>query len=301
MAKATCPNIVELAELIGRALPGDGQRELRTGVGIYRRSARDQPNHAATQPCFCVIAQGSKEVHTGDRTLRYDPAHYLINTLGGPVSSCVVHASPDEPYLALRLDLDPAEVTSVIVETLHAPPTGPGQSGFDVSPLDAALNNAVLRLARLAADDDAQTYNALGPLVRREIVYRLLTGAQQQRMQYLATRGGQSHRITEAVQRLQRDYDQPLRIEDLARQVGMSVSGFHAHFKTATAMTPLQYQKQLRLLEARRLMLDDALDAAEAGFRVGYEDASYFSRDYKKHFGEPPGRDIARLREQLVA
>lgn len=290
------PSTAELAELIATSLTGDGVIELRPGVWFYRRSAANRPNHSATGPSFCVIARGRKEVHAGDRTLRYDPAHYLISTLGGPATSCIIEATPEEPYLAFRLELDPAEVTSVMVETLHAPQSRPGLSGIDVSPLEDPLNNATFRLAYLAAMDNDQDYQALGPLVRREIIYRLLTGVQQQRMQYLAQHGGQAHRITRAVQRLQREFSKSLRVEDLAKEVGMSVSGFHAHFKTATEMTPLQYQKELRLLEARRLMLDENCDAAEAGHRVGYDDASYFSRDYKRHFNAPPKRDIAQLK-----
>jgi len=133
--------------------------------------------------------------------------------------------------------------------------------------------------------------------VIREIVYRLLTGEQGNRMRHLATFGGQAHRMVRAVEKLRTSFDKPLRIEAIARELGMSFSGFHAHFKAVTNMSPLQFQKQIRLQESRRLMVSENLDAAEAGFRVGYEDASHFSRDYKRHFGEPPVRDVERLGE----
>ena len=142
-----------------------------------------------------------------------------------------------------------------------------------------------------------EQYRVLGPLVIREIVYRLLIGEQAHRMRHLTTIGGQAHRIVKAVNKLREDFAKPLRIEDVAREIGMSVSGFHAHFKAVTAMSPLQFQKRLRLQEARRLMLTESLDAAEAGFQVGYDDASHFSREYKRLFGDPPLRDIHVLRE----
>jgi AraC-like DNA-binding protein len=164
-----------------------------------------------------------------------------------------------------------------------------------VSELNSDLLNACLRLVRLV-QSPAQ-YRVLGPLVIREIIYRLLTGEQGHRMRHLATIGGHAHRMVRAVTKLREEFAKPLRIEDVAREIGMSVSGFHAHFKAVTAMSPLQFQKQLRLQEARRLMLAESLDAAEAGFQVGYDDASHFSREYKRHFGDPPLRDIQNLRE----
>jgi AraC-like DNA-binding protein len=147
----------------------------------------------------------------------------------------------------------------------------------------------------------ASDYRVLAPLVIREIIYRLLTGTQGGRMRHLATFAGQAHRIVRAIENIRENFDQPLRIEDIARELSMSVSGFHSHFKAMTAMSPLQFQKQLRPQEARRLMLSENLDAAEGGYRVGYDDASHFNREYKRHFGEPPIRDVERLRELATA
>ena len=170
-----------------------------------------------------------------------------------------------------------------------------GMKAVDVSPLDANLLDATVRLVRLI--DTPGEYRALAPLIVREIVFRLLKGAQGNRMGHLATFGGQSHRMVRAVEKLRENFDKPLRIDAIARELAMSVSGFHAHFKAVTAMSTLQFQKQLRLQEARRLMLSEKFDAAEAGYRVGYDDASHFNREYKRHFGEPPVRDVERLRE----
>ncbi len=164
----------------------------------------------------------------------------------------------------------------------------------DVSPLDAGLLDAVVRLVRLV--DTPTDARVLAPLITREIVYRLLTGEQGGRLRQLAVLGGVTHRIADAVARLRKDFDQPLPVEKLARELGMSVSGFHEHFRTVTAMSPLQFQKQLRLQEARRLMLGEGLDAASAGLRVGYGDASHFNREYKRLFGAPPMHDVERLR-----
>jgi AraC-like DNA-binding protein len=166
---------------------------------------------------------------------------------------------------------------------------------LNVSPLDVSLLDAIVRLVRLL--DSSTDARFLAPLITREIVYRLLKGEQGGRLHHIAALGGHSHRIVRALERLRKDFDQPLRIEDIARELGMSVSGFHHHFRAVTAMSPLQFQKQLRLQEARRLMLGEDLDAASAGYRVGYSDASHFTREYKRLFGAPPVRDVERLRE----
>jgi AraC-like DNA-binding protein len=165
---------------------------------------------------------------------------------------------------------------------------------LNVSPLDVSLLDAIVRLVRLL--DSPTDARFLAPLITREIVYRLLKGEQGGRLHHIAALGGHSHRIVRALERLRKDFDQPLRIEDIARELGMSVSGFHHHFRAVTAMSPLQFQKQLRLQEARRLMLGENLDAASAGYRVGYSDASHFTREYKRLFGTPPMRDVERLR-----
>ncbi|MGO8670324.1 MAG: AraC family transcriptional regulator N-terminal domain-containing protein [Capsulimonadaceae bacterium] len=200
------------------------------------------------------------------------------------------------PYLSLRLDLDPAVVGSVMVEAGVGVPRSPGDArAMVVSALDVELLDATLRLVRLI--DTPGDARVLAPLVTRGIVFRLLMGEQGARLRHLPMLGGNSHVIARAVERLRKDFDRPLSIESIARDLGMSSSGFHHHFKAITDMSPLQYQKQIRLQEARRIMFGENVDAASAGFRVGYEDPSHFSRDYKRHFGQSPIKDVAQLRE----
>jgi AraC-like DNA-binding protein len=286
----------ELVERIARAIHDDGTATPLEGLMLRRASSPMELGHSVSYPSLCVIAQGSKELRLGDRRYRYDPAHYLITTAALPIASRVVEASPEHPYLGLVLRLDPTLVGSVLVEAGHlAPHRHVAVQAIDVSPLDADLLDAAVRLVRLV--DSPPNARFLMPLVMREIVYRLLIGEQGGRLRQLAALGGSTHRIVEAIERLRKDFDQPLRIEDLAREYGMSVSGFHHHFKAVTAMSPLQFQKQMRLQEARRLMLGEDLDASSAGHRVGYGDASHFTRDYKRLFGAPPVRDVERLRE----
>ena len=286
----------ELIARLARAVPEDGTAEPLAGLRLRRASSPTELGHGVSDPALCVIAQGSKEIMLGDHRYRYDPAHYLIATAELPIASQITEASKEHPYLGLVLTLDPPLVGSVMVEAGNpAPRSHAAMKAIDVSPLDAGLLDAVVRLVRLL--DSPTDARFLAPLVKREIVYRLLTGGQGGRVCHIAALGGHTHRIAKAIERLRKDFDQPLRIENIARELGMSVSGFHHHFKAVTAMSPLQFQKQLRLQEARRLMLGDDLDAASAGYRVGYGDASHFTREYKRLFGAPPMRDVERLRE----
>jgi AraC-like DNA-binding protein len=247
-----------------------------------------------------MIAQGSKEILVSDHRYRYDPLHYLLATVDLPRVSYVREASPAHPYLSLRLELSPALVTSVMVEAGHPSPSGSAEkSAIDVSQLDGNLLDAVVRLVRLAESPDEA--KVLRSLIEREIVYRLLAGDQGGRLSHLVSLGGHTPQIATAVKHLRQDFDQPLRIDRLAQELGMSVSGFHHQFKAVTNMSPLQFQKRLRLQEARRLLLDEELDATSTAYRVGYSDASHFSREYKRLFGEPPMRNIERLKEMAEA
>ncbi|MBW4660403.1 MAG: AraC family transcriptional regulator [Drouetiella hepatica Uher 2000/2452] len=286
----------ELTERIAEAIRQDGAIEPLKGLHFNRSSSPSECIHSVSIPAFCVIAQGSKEVFLGSDRYQYDPMHYLLATVELPIVSQILEASPAKPYLSLRLDLDPTLVGSVMVEAGYPSPQGHANvKAIDVSPLDASLLDAVVRLVRLlAAPAEAPV---LMPLIIREIIYRLLTGAQGSRLRHIAVLGGYTHHVARAVDRLRKDFNQPLRIETIARELGMSVSGFHHHFKSVTAMSPLQFQKQLRLQEARRLMLGENLDATSAAYRVGYDDASHFNREYKRLFGKPPMRDVERLRE----
>lgn len=285
----------ELIARLGHAIREEGTSEPLDGLRLRRASSPTELGHGASYPSLCVIAQGRKETRLGDKVYRYDPAHFLITTTALPIASRVAEASEEYPYLGLVLRLDPGLVGSVMVETGRpAPRPHAAVTAFGVSSLDTDLLDAVVRLARLL--DAPRDTRFLAPLIKREIIYRLLRGDQGDRIRQIAALGGETNRIAQAIARIRRDFDQPLRIEDLARELGMSVSGFHHHFKQVTAMSPLQFQKQLRLQEARRLMLGEDIDAASAGHQVGYEDASYFSREYRRFFGAPPMRDVARLR-----
>jgi AraC-like DNA-binding protein len=285
----------ELTERLTRALSTDGAIEPLNGLRLRRESAPSELRHGVSEPCFCVIAQGGKEVLLGDNRYPYDPTHYLIATAALPIASRVTEASAERPYLSVILKLDPALVGSVMVEAAQPAPRGTtAVTAIDVSALDAGLLDAVVRLVRLL--DCPADARFLAPLIKREIVYRLLRGEQRGRLVQVAALGGSPHRISEAIERFRREFNQPLRIEDVARDVGMSVSGFHHHFRALTAMSPLQFQKHLRLQEARRLMLGEGLDAASAGYRVGYSNPSHFTREYKRLFGAPPMHDVEQLR-----
>jgi AraC-like DNA-binding protein len=289
---------VELVERMIRAVPRDEVIEVFPGLFLGRSSQLTERLHSVFKPAFCVIAQGSKQVLLGEEVFRYDPGHYLISTVDLPIVSHVVEASEELPYLSFRLNLDSSIVASVMMESGIEIKKGDSQvKAMDVSPIDADLLDAVVKLTRLLDTPDEIKF--LAPLIIHEIIYRLLRGEQGARLSHLLTSEGDTRRISKAVNQLRENIDQPLKIENIARELGMSVSGFHHHFKSVTAMSPLQFQKQIRLQEARRLMLGEDLDVASAGFRVGYDDPSYFSRDYKKLFGAPPQRDIARLRSNL--
>ncbi|HEX2913057.1 MAG TPA: AraC family transcriptional regulator [Chloroflexia bacterium] len=288
----------ELAERIGRAIVEDGVKEVLPGLFFQHSSKLTEPNHGLSDPALCVIAQGSKEVLLGDNLYRYDPAHYLIATVELPITSKIIEATRERPYLSMRLQLDPNLVSSVIVEAGYPAHRNASKvKAIDVSPLDSDLLDAAVRMAKLV-ESPAQA-RILQPLITREIIYRLLLGEQGERLRHLAVLGSQYQRILQAIERIRKDFDKPLRIEVMAQDIGMSVSGFHHNFKAVTAMSPVQFQKQLRLQEARRLLLTERLDAASAGYRVGYEDASHFNREYKSLFGNPPMRDAEQLREAV--
>src|SRR5688572_1541431 len=292
-------NREELTEWISRAVSADGAKEVFPGFYLARASKPSESLNTVYQPAFCLVAQGRKRALLGEEVFRYDPGHYLLFTVDLPLIFQVDKATPDEPYLGLRLDLDPSLVASVLMESGIKIKKGDANAkAMDVHSIDANLLDAVVRLVRLT--DEPGSSNVLAPLIVKEIIYRLLAGGQGARLAHLLP-SGDTKRISRAIGHLREHFDEPLKIDDIARQLGMSISGFHHHFKSVTAMSPLQFQKQIRLQEARRLMLGEDMDAASAGFRVGYEDPSYFSRDYKKLFGSPPQRDIVSLRTRLNA
>jgi AraC-like DNA-binding protein len=231
----------------------------------------------------------------GGERYRYDASRYLLASVGLPVVSHIVEASKELPYLAVRLVLDTATLSSALLDSgLLASRGEEDMKGLAVSALDADLLDALVRLLRLldAPDDLA----ALAPLIKRELVYRLLLGEQGGRLRQFAAAGGRAHRIARAIEQLRGHRGKPLRVDRLAKEAGMSISGLHHQFKAVTAMSPLQFQKQLRLQEARRLLLEGSADASTAAYHVGYDDPAHFSREYRRLFGNPPMRDVERLR-----
>jgi AraC-like DNA-binding protein len=289
----------ELAERVARAIPANGVTEPLPGLRLARASTSRQKMFGVLDPTFCVIAQGSKKIYLGGTPYTYDPYNYLLATAELPVVGLVLEASKGQPYLGLQLCLDAAVVGAVLVEVGQFPPQRNPKAvkAIEVSPMDSTLLDATVRLVRLL--DSPIEARVLLPLITREIVYRLLVGEQGHRLRQMTVLGGHTHQIAKAVKKICREFTEPLYVEEIAREIGMSVSGFHHHFKEVTAMSPLQFQKQLRLQEARRLMVGEALDAATAGYRAGYADASQFNRDYKRLFGVTPMRDMGRLRKAL--
>ena len=293
----------ELLALIERYTAGvEGLLETAvTGLGVYRVTHPGGPKHSVQKPVFAVIAQGAKRLFIGDEVVEYDPMHYLVASVDMPVVGRVMIRSPDEPYLGLRLELDIREIGDLIGDE-NLPPDIASDSasrGLYVDRLDCALLDAVLRLLRL--HQSPRDIAILAPMVRREILYRLLMNGQGALLRQTVLQDSQMNRVAKAIRLMRDGYAQPLRVDDIARDVHMSVSSLHHHFKQVTAMSPLQYQKNLRLQEARRLILTADMSVALAAHTVGYESSSQFSREYSRLFGAPPLRDKRRWQEEETA
>jgi len=260
--------------------------------------ATSSPTPGLFTPMLVVVLQGAKQLMIGDRVLRYDTASYFVASLDLPVSGCVIEATPAEPYVAVSLSLDCDALAGLLAELPERPAADP--SGFAVSAVTPELLDAWSRLLRLL--DTPEDIAVLAPMLEREIHYRLLQGPQGSLLRQAARADSRLSQVRHAIGWLKSHYDRPMRIEALADLAGMSPASFHRHFRAATAMSPLQYQKSLRLQEARRLLIANT-DASRAGYAVGYESASQFSREYARMFGAPPARDAVRLRttEELVA
>jgi len=266
------------------------------GLSLFRRTEQTEPITGMYQPSICMVAQGAKRVQLGDDTFVYDAQHYLITSVHLPTVVQIIDASPEKPYLGLRLTFNLGEVAQLMADSQLPPPrTQQSSRGMATGEVTLPLLGAFQRLLDLL--DVTEDIPILAPVIQREIIYRLLVGDQGARLRQIAAAGSQSYQISRAIEWLKGNFAQLLRIDDLATEVNMSTSTFHHHFRNLTAMSPLQYQKTLRLNEARRLMLAERLDAATAAFQVGYESPSQFSREYSRMFGSPPLRDITKLRE----
>jgi AraC-like DNA-binding protein len=289
-----------LGESIARWTDKGDQRETAIqGLSLHRRDEPSEPTSIMYEPRICVIAQGAKRVLLGEDTYVYDPQHFLITSVDLPTVVQVIKASPEKPYLGLVLRLDQREISQLMVDSNLPPPRAQQSSrGMAIGEVTLPLLTAFQRLIDLLAQP--KDIPILAPIIQREIFYRLLVGDQGSRLRQMASAGSQSHQIARAIYWLKGNFTQPLRINDLATQVNMSTSTFHHHFRAVTARSPLQYQKWLRLYEARRLMLAEHQDATTAAFHVGYESPSQFSREYSRLFGAPPLRDITSLRQMTA-
>ncbi len=293
---STMEKQAELARLIERFSNQDGV--LTTAIPslhFVRSSNTTVPIHQVHEPALCIVAQGRKVVMLAEESYHYGTFDYLVVSVDLPISGQVIQASAEAPYLCLRLNFDPHQVLDLIKESAF--PTSPmpdSRRGLYVSQTNSLLLDAVVRLVHLL--ENPQDVPVLAPLVIREILYRILQGNQGESLKQLVMTGSHSNRIAEVIKRIKQDYDKPLRIEELSKLANMSPSSLHRHFKEVTAMSPMQYQKQLRLQESRRLLLSESADAADVGFQVGYESPSQFSREYARMFGLPPISDIKRMR-----
>ncbi|MET0277487.1 MAG: AraC family transcriptional regulator [Pseudorhodoplanes sp.] len=289
--------VTDLAALIDRHAGADGNFDtILPRVGVIRSSSQTEPVHTLYKPSCCIVAQGRKRATIGETSHLYDPAHYLVVGVDLPVIGAVTEASADAPYLCVRIEFD----RGILSEML------PGSTRHDDNPAAARVSattpqliDAAARLLRLL--DTPEDIPVLAPLVEREILHRLISGPQGGMIRQIANGESRLNQIGRAVDFVCRNFDTPFAIEALAEIAGMSSSSFYEHFRAAMAMSPLQFRTQIRLQEARRLMVVEGLTAAEAGFRVGYDSPSQFSRDYVRVHQETPRRDVARMREAAGA
>jgi AraC-like DNA-binding protein len=292
------PDTAKLSRLLAAYAPHDGSFELRIPGVHASRFSRSNTGcfHALRLPSLCIVAQGAKTTIVGQEVYEYDASRMIVFSVALPVASQITQASHSEPYLAFRLDLDPHKIAELVLKVYpQGLPPVQERSAVYITSADASMVNAATRLVEcLGQPGDAEL---LAPFVLDEILIRLLRSPIGVRVAQMGFAESSVHRVAKAISWLRDNFSQPMKVEDLAGLVHMSVSSFHEHFKSVTSMSPLHYQKVLRLQEARRLMLSTMMDAGTASQRVGYLSASQFSREYSRFFGNAPTRDIARLRQ----
>jgi AraC-like DNA-binding protein len=287
----------ELSMRVARLAPVDGTHQTALpSLALSRGSTPTLCMPAVYQPCLAIVVQGRKRTVLNNEVFQYDALNYLVVSVTLHGMGQVLEATPEHPFLSIRLNLDLEEIARLVLELGdRGPSPAAADRGLFVARLDEPLLDAVLRMVKLL--ETPEDIAVLAPVIQREIYYRILRGDLGSRLVDLAQSEGGNHRVVRAIEWLKQHYVAPLRIEALADAVHMSPSALHHRFKAVTAMSPLQYQKHLRLHEARRLMFADGVECAAAGHRVGYESASQFSREYRRLFGAPPRSEIARLRE----
>lgn len=270
------------------------------GLRLSRWATPTPPTSYTHNPSICLIAQGKKRVLLGEDSYIYDANHFLISSVNLPITANILEASEEAPYLGIIMELDLQEISQLIVDSELSLNSGKeAQKGIAVGELSNSLQDAFIRLMTLL--DEPDNIKILAPVIKREIFYRLLMTEQGVRLNQIVTTGSHSHQIAKAIDWLKNNFVKPLSVGDLAAYSGMSKSAFYTHFRSMTSMTPLQFQKKLRLSEARRLMLTENLDAMATTFKVGYESPSQFSREYSRLFGAPPSKDIKALKEANIS
>ncbi|MFL0365615.1 AraC family transcriptional regulator N-terminal domain-containing protein [Pseudobacillus sp. 179-B 2D1 NHS] len=290
----------ELLQIIEKFTPTDGTHDTQVpGLRFIRVSRLSEPVYSVYEPSLCIIAQGSKAVMLGQEAYHYNPNSYLTASIHLPITGQVIEASRETPYLSLQILFDMDQILDVIQvsgEAIRA--RGETGRGLKVSRMNDTLMDAVLRLVKLV--EAPEDIPLLAPSTIREVIYRILQNESKTSLMQFAVIGSHAQRIAMVVEKLNRDFAQPLRVDELAEEARMSPSSLYHYFKEVTGMSPIQFQKHLRLQEARRLLFSGSIDAAEAAFQVGYESPSHFSREYARMFGLPPVRDVHRLRSSLI-
>lgn len=289
----------ELCEIVNRHIKkGTWIETAVPSLYFVREYSAGEPSHIFQKPSLCIILQGKKEICLADEHFQYGPSDYLVSAVGLPVAGQILEASEEEPYISLKLEFTIDQIKDLIQDTYKDKPKKKQDRAIYTSPLELPLLDAAARLVRLV--DTPENIDILAPIYTREILYYVLIGPQGDTLRQFAMKGSGSCQIQEIVQYIIRHYNQAIRVEDLAQKANVSVPTLHRQFKEVTAMSPLQFQKKLRLQEARLLLLNGTVDAAEAAFEVGYESPSQFSREYSRMFGYPPKEDTKRILEQYM-
>ncbi len=285
--------IDELQALIARHARPDETTAI-DGVLLSAAGRPGEPRASTTGTVMALIAQGAKRLAIGDRVYDYRPGQYLVASVDLPITGHYTHASPDEPALGFGLILRPSVIAPLVLNA----DTAPAPPGIGVADASPELLDAVVRMVRLLDNPDDR--DVLAPMIEREILWRLINGPLGQSVRQIGLTDSSLTHVSRAVRWISEHFNQPFRVEDLARSCGMSTSAFHRNFQAVTALSPIQFQKQIRLQESRLLLLTGADDVATVGYRVGYDSASQFSREYRRQFGLAPGRDAARLRAERI-
>ncbi|MEP9368537.1 AraC family transcriptional regulator [Xanthobacter sp. VNH20] len=283
-----------IADIIARHLGEGGQGETSVaGLTIHGKTGPAEPTSFLYDPSFALIACGSKRVVLGDESYVYDESHFLLTSVGLPTIVQVLDASPSQPYYSIKLNIDLELARELMSEVAQYGPEPTAGTGMAIGPVTPPLALAAMRLVELL--DSPQDIAILARALHREILYHVLTSPIGARLRQAVQLGSRTNGVAAAIEWIRENFTEVLRIEELAERAGMGESTLHHHFRAITAMSPLQYQKQLRLHEARRLMVNDRIDAGLAALRVGYESATQFNREYRRAFGAPPKRDVTAI------